>query len=246
MSGIGFFVDIFFAVAAIIIVVTCAKRGFIKNVLRLICFVLSVVIAVTLCPMVSSFIADNWLDEKISDLVFEQVISLSQRNGGETFDIASLFETEQQDFMELLERFGVDADKLEESFRNITEGTEETVRELSDSIATSIVNAISSVLAFIILFVAAMIVLSLIAMLLDLVARLPVLKQLNAILGFLCGVVIACAFVFVFSTVGVYLLEKLYAIFPETIPANIQEESFVLKYFSGIDSILSLVNGSLK
>ena len=66
MSGIGFFVDIFFVVAAIIIVVTCAKRGFVKNVLKLICFVLSVVIAVTLCPMVSSFIADNWLDAKNS------------------------------------------------------------------------------------------------------------------------------------------------------------------------------------
>lgn len=246
MSGIGFFVDIFFVVAAIIIVVTCAKRGFVKNVLKLICFVLSVVIAVTLCPMVSSFIADNWLDAKISDLVYEQVISLSQREGGEKFDIASLFETEQEDFMALLERFGVDAEKLAEDFKNITEGTEETVRELADTVSTSIVNAISSVLAFVLLFVAAMIVLSLIAMLLDLVARLPVLKQLNAILGFLCGIVIAVAFVFVFSTVSVYLLEKLYAIFPETIPANIQEESFVLKNFSGIDSILSLVNGRVE
>ena len=243
MNGIGLFVDIFFVVAAIIIVAACAKRGFINNVLKLVSFILSVILAWMFCPMLSDYIAENWLDEKITGVVYEQVISLSQRNGGQTFDIASLFDTEQHDFMQLLQRFGVDVDSLASTFRSISEGTEETVMEMAQTISEKVVHALSVAIAFVLVFVAAIILLSLISALINTVAKLPVLKQLNTFLGFLCGVVIAIAFVYVFSTVGVFLLEKLYAIFPDTIPANIKEQSFILQHFSDIEPLIEFVEG---
>ena len=245
MSGIGFFVDIFFVVFAIMIVVISAKRGFIKNAMKLISFVLSVIIAVMLTPMFSGYIAENWIQENVSDYVNEQVISLSQRGGEDTFDIASLFNNEQEDFMGLLKRFGVDAEKLAEGYKSITEGSEAPVRELADKIADKVVNAIASVVAFVLIFFAALIVLSLLSLLLGLAAKLPVLKQLNTILGFLCGIVTAVAFVYVFATLGGFFLDKLHALFPATIPADIREESFVLTHFSGIDSIISLISGNI-
>ncbi len=242
MSGIGLFVDIFFVVFAVIIVAVSAKRGFIKNAMKLITFVLSVIVAVTLTPMFSGYIAENWIEENVNEYVCDQVISLSQRGGADTFDIASLFNEEQEDFMALLSRFGVDAEQLAEGYRSITEGTEATVKELADKIADAVVHALASVIAFLIIFVAALIVLSLISLLLGLAAKLPVLKQINALLGFVCGVIIAVAFVYVFATVSVYLFDKLHALYPDTIPANIREESFVLTHFSGIDSIIDLIS----
>ena len=227
MSGIGFFVDIFFVVFAIAIVALGAKRGFIKNAMKLITFVLSVVIAVTLTPMFSGYIAENWIRENVTDYVHEQVISLSQRGGEETFDIASLFNNEQEDFMDLLNRFGVDAE------------------ELADKIAEVVVNALASVIAFVLIFIAALIVLSLLSMLLGLVVKLPVLKQINTVLGFICGIISAVAFVYVFATLGVYLFDKLHALFPDTIPANIREQSFVLTHFSDIDLIVDMISGSI-
>jgi uncharacterized membrane protein required for colicin V production len=245
MSGIGFFVDIFFVIFAISIVEVGAKRGFIKNAMKLITFVLSVVIAATLTPMFSGYIAENWIEENVTDYVEEQVISLSQRGGEDTFDIASLFNNEQEDFMELLNRFGVNAEELAEGYRSITEGSEATVRELADKIADAVVNALASVIAFLLIFIAALIVLSLLSMLLGLVVKLPVLKQINTVLGFLCGIISAVAFVYVFATLGVFFLDKLHALFPDTIPANIREQSFVLTHFSGIDSIIELISGTI-
>ena len=110
--------------------------------------------------------------------------------------------------MELLNRFGVNAEELAEGYRSITEGSEATVRELADKIADAVVNALASVIAFLLIFIAALIVLSLLSMLLGLVVKLPVLKQINTVLGFLCGIISAVAFVYVFATLGVFFLDK--------------------------------------
>ncbi|MBQ2733313.1 MAG: CvpA family protein [Clostridia bacterium] len=245
MSGIGFFIDVFFVVFAIIIVAVGAKRGFIKNAMKLIAFVLSVIIAVTFTPMFSGYIAENWIKDDVNEYVTEQVISLAQRGGEDTFDIASLFDNEQVDFMAMLDRFGVDSEALAESYRAITEGSEETVKELAEKIADTVVNALAAVLAFVIIHAAAYIVLSLISLLLGLVAKAPVIKQLNTALGFICGVITAVAFVYVFATISVYFFDKLHAIFPDVIPANIREESFVLTHFSGIDTLIEMISESI-
>lgn len=241
MNGIGLLVDIFFVLAAIIIIVVSTKRGFIKNVIRLISFILAVVLSVAFCPYLADIISEKWLDEKIGDMVYEQVASLAQREGGESYDIASLFDSEQQDFMELLERFGVDTEKLAENFKAISEGTESTVRELADKVSDSIVSGLSNILAFLAIFIVLSIVFGIIAWILELVARLPVLKQLNGILGFVCGVVLAIGFVLVFSTVALYLFDKLAVLFPETIPADLASESFILSNFSNIESVKDLL-----
>ena len=240
MKGIGLLIDIIFALTAIIIIVVSTRRGFIRNIMRVVSFVLSIIIAATFCTTVAGIISSRWLDSKVSGIVGEQIASLSQKEGGESYDLERLFDTEQSDFMKLLQRFGADVDQIAEDYGAITAGTEETVRELSERISHSITDVLSRVLAFLGLFLASILVLSLISWLLGLVARLPVLKQLNGFLGFLCGVILAAGFLFVFSTVGLYLFEQLHAVFPDSIPESIAEDSFALKHFSSIDSIKAL------
>ena len=240
MKGIGLLIDIIFALTAIIIIVVSTRRGFIRNIMRIVSFVLSTIIAATFCKTVAGIISSRWLDAKVSGIVGEQIASLSQKEGGESYDLERLFDTEQSDFMKLLQRFGADVDQIAEDYGAITAGTEETVRELSERISHSITDVLSRVLAFLGLFLASILVLSLISWLLGLVARLPVLKQLNGFLGFLCGVILAAGFLFVFSTVGLYLFEQLHAVFPDSIPESIAEDSFALKHFSSIDSIKAL------
>ena len=240
MKGIGLLIDIIFALTAIIIIVVSTRRGFIRNIMRIVSFVLSIIIAATFCKTVAGIISSRWLDAKVSGIVGEQIASLSQKEGGESYDLERLFDTEQSDFMKLLQRFGADVDQIAEDYGAITAGTEETVRELSERISHSITDVLSRVLAFLGLFLASILVLSLISWLLGLVARLPVLQQLNGFLGFLCGVILAAGFLFVFSTVGLYLFEQLHAVFPDSIPESIAEDSFALKHFSSIDSIKAL------
>ena len=131
MKGIGLLIDIIFALTAIIIIVVSTRRGFIRNIMRIVSFVLSIIIAATFCKTVAGIISSRWLDAKVSGIVGEQIASLSQKEGGESYDLERLFDTEQSDFMKLLQRFGADVDQIAEDYGAITAGTEETVRELS-------------------------------------------------------------------------------------------------------------------
>ena len=143
--------------------------------------------------------------------------------------------------MEILEKFGVDFDALAQTFENISNGTEQTVRELADNIVEKVVNGISTVLAFVALFFASLLVLWLVSLILGLVVKLPVLKQLNTLLGIVCGLVTSLAVFYLFATLGVLLIEKLSAVYPAISPDQIRENSFILKNFSSLKSILSLV-----
>ncbi|MBR6742316.1 MAG: CvpA family protein [Clostridia bacterium] len=241
MNGIGLLIDIFFIVVALIIVIVSAKRGFVKNVIRLASFILSIIIAVTFSPTLSEYIAEKWVAPAVTEGVYEDIVAISQRNGGTTFDIASLFATEHEEFVEILEKFGVDFDALAQTFENISNGTEQTVRELADNIVEKVVNGISTVLAFVALFFASLLVLWLVSLILGLVVKLPVLKQLNTLLGIVCGLVTSLAVFYLFATLGVQLIEKLSAVYPAISPDQIRENSFILKNFSSLKSILSLV-----
>lgn len=241
MNGIGLLIDILFIVAAIIIVILSAKRGFVKNVIRLASFIISIIIAVSFSPELSEYVAEKWISPAVTEGVYEDIVAISQRNGGTSFDIASLFETEHPEFVELLEKFGVDYESLAKTFDKISNGTEQTVHELADSIAQKVVNGISTVLAFISLFLASMLVLWIVSLILTLVVKLPVLKQLNALLGIVCGLVTSLAVFYIFSTLGVLLIDKLSAVYPAIDPEQIVENSYILKNFSSLKSILSLV-----
>ena len=221
MNGIGLLIDILFIVAAIIIVIVSAKRGFVKNVIRLASFILSIIIAISFTPMLADFISDKWIAPAIRDGVYEDIIAISQTSGGESFDIAALFSTENEDFMAIVNSFDVDVEALQNTYENISSGTEETVRELADSIVSKVVHGISTVIAFVALFFVSLFVLWIVSLILTLVVKLPVLKQLNTLLGIVCGLATSVAVFFVFATLGVQLLQKLSAVYPNVIHADI-------------------------
>ena len=57
MKGIGLLIDIIFALTAIIIIVVSTRRGFIRNIMRIVSFVLSIIIAATFCKTVAGIIS---------------------------------------------------------------------------------------------------------------------------------------------------------------------------------------------
>ncbi len=225
----GIFVDIFFVVAVLIIIIVCTARGFVKTMIRLFSFILSLAIAIIFCSQLAGVIADKWLNDPITGKVEEKIGSLAQKADGVTYDLSALFGEKQPEFFDLLTRYSADKGALEEDYGTITDGTESTVRDLSRRISAPIVRILSYVIAFAVLFIGSALVLLIVSAILNSVAKLPVLKQLNSFLGFLCGLLLAAAFVFVFATVAVYLFDKLAVVYPDTIPVNLREDSFFLK-----------------
>ena len=236
----GIFVDIFFVVVALIIIIVCTARGFVKTAIQLASFILSFVIAILFCSQLAGFIAENWLDRPITDKVEEKIASLAQKADGVTYDLSSLFGEKQPEFFDLLTRYRADKGALEQDYGTITDGTQSTVRDISKRVSAPIVKVLSYVIAFAILFIGSALILLIVSAILNSVAKLPVLKQLNGFLGFLCGVILAAAFVFVFSTVAVYLFEKLAVVYPDTIPSTLKEDSIFLKYCSDFKVLAQL------
>lgn len=236
----GIFVDIFFVVVSLIIIIVCTARGFVKTAIQLVSFILSLVIAILFCSQLAGFIAEKWLDRPITDKVEEKIASLAQKADGVTYDLSSLFGEKQPEFFDLLTRYRADKGALEQDYGTITDGTQSTVRDISKRVSAPIVKVLSYVIAFAILFIGSALILLIVSAILNSVAKLPVLKQLNGFLGFLCGVILAAAFVFVFSTVAVYLFEKLAVVYPDTIPSTLKEDSIFLKYCSDFKVLAKL------
>ncbi len=240
MNGIGIFVDIFFVAAIILTVVISTKRGFVRTVMKAITLVLAVIIAVMFCSMVGEIIAENYLYDEINGFIFEKIATLAQN--GEFYDLATLFEDQPAEFKDMLSRFGADIDKLAGDFRAMSEATEDTIAELAETISSAVVLSLSKILAFFIILIVSIIALSLISFILGLVTKIPVIHSLDTFLGFILGVGIAFLIVVTLSTLISELSDRLYAIFPNSVPENIREESFFLKAFADFDFIKSLVS----
>jgi len=96
---------------------------------------------------------------------------------------------------------------------------------VSSFLATIAIN----VMAFIILFILAMIIIGILSSLLDLVAKLPVLKQVNHISGFLVGLVTGVLMLWVLS-LGLYLFISMQG--TSNLQALIDDSPFVLIFYN--------------
>ena len=91
-------------------------------------------------------------------------------------------------------------------YGSMTEATHETLFDLAQSIATPITKLLSNVAGFLIVFVLAFLLFFLFTGILAKIFELPILKQVNHLLGFLLGVLLAMLYAVLFCVIGSYLL----------------------------------------
>ncbi len=197
--------DIAAAVFAVVFSVYMMKKGGMKAVLSLASFVLSVIIASSCYPVMTQKLYDTPLYETIKEKVYEKIAENGEEDELESIDAMPGF------------------------VRNsVLMNVDEAIGNMKQKIAENIANLILKAICFVLAVIATKIILALLIGVLDLCAKLPVIRQLNGLVGFCSGAVVSVLVVWIASCViGVMATGN------ETCK-NIAEESYVIDFMSNI------------
>lgn len=223
--------DVLLIAVVAVFVLFGIKRGFIKSFVSLLGIIISLAIAFYLSTPISNFIFSNILRNPIHDKITEAV-SAQLPDSANKDDIKLEI---PEELLSLAKSLGIDVEeKLNVDFsKDVDEILNNTADTIVDDIAAPIVTKLVWVICFIILFVLASIVVKLIASALNLVAKLPILKSANKLLGGVVGlfegVLVAVVICLALSTILKFSSDGIFGITNESV-----NDSFIFAKISSL------------
>lgn len=226
------------------------RIGLVKSVMDAASAVLSFFAAMFFTPFLGPFIAETFIKGALSAEVSETLTSLLGLSGdGAGRTTEQLFANMSGSRLpEMLARFGVDTDKFVEQFSSSEPATRELVTKMSDAIVTPVAYMVAGIVAFILIFVVTAIILKIVTAVIGVAFELPALKQFNEVAGLAFGAVSAVFYAIVLSNVFVHLAGTLSVFDPTAFSADMIEETYLVRLFSGLrlsmlTDILSNIGG---
>ena len=192
-------------------IISYTRQGFVKAVLGFGKTLISAIVAAFFGPKVSAFIAEKLIGTRIAQRVYGILLSLYS-GSTDAFDLTLLFEQLPEGFVRMVERFGGSISELEAQYGNMTAATQENLMSFSQSIAQPITRIISDLFGYLLVFLAAYVCFALFANLISKVFEIPMLKQINHILGFILGLVFGALNTLIFCFFGKFLIPFIAAI----------------------------------
>lgn len=200
--------DIAAAVFVVVFSVYMMKKGAVKAVLSLVSFLLSVIIASSCYPVMTQKLYDTPLYEAIKEKVTQQMSEKSEEDELDSIDAMPNF--------------------VRDSVLTDIDGAIDSVKQ---KIAENIANLILKAICFVLAVIATKIILTILIACLDVVTKLPGIRQLNGLIGLCSGVVVSLLVVWIAScviSVGATGNEKC---------KSIAEESQVIGVMSNVVSV---------
>lgn len=228
----GWIFDIFLIIIFSLVVTIDTKRGFVRAVWGFARAAASVMLSLIFGSPVGMLFNKLFMLDAVTDTVYATLEPMVSFTNG-SYDVSSVFENNEA-FSNLLSRFGVTAESLQAHFGNASNATQDTVREMAEHIATPVADTLSTVLGFVAVFVVAMIALYIVGKVVDLLAKLPVIKTLNAFLGAVFGAASGLIYVWVICLAFSLVIE--YRVAGQTIDSliGIIKDSYLFNVFCNI------------
>lgn len=162
------------------------KKGFVKTVLSLVSLIISFAVAQSLAAPVAAWANEAFAKEAVSSYV-ENYIEDSFENSGIDYSSGlSSDENVPDEITAMLEKYGV-------SFSDIAEGASQSVERLAEEIAEKILDAVLlpvlEAVAFLAIYIVCSLILKMLTGIVCTVFKLPVIKQINGLLGGILGAV---------------------------------------------------------
>lgn len=149
------------------------KRGGMKALLSLGGFVLSIVVASMLYPYLTEWVYETPLPENLEEIVREAV----------------KMEDSEEAKMENIDAL---PDFVREAF---LETAETAVESFSDTFAKTVTRLIINIIVFVLLIAVTKLIVSLLSGAVNVIGKLPLIHEINALVGFGCGLAISLAVV---------------------------------------------------
>lgn len=187
------FLDISLLIIIVATVLSCWFKGFVRSVFGLAKSLLCMVMAYLFGPMVSSWIAERWIDGRVTQFVYDRLLSMFDA-GAESFDLTQVQIKLPSWLNFILEKMGLNVTTLAGDLANQTEADADGLWQLSSTLARPVANLFSNLIGYAIVFLIAMLLFSVIAGVLIKIANLPVLRKIDRALGLVLG--IGCALIY--------------------------------------------------
>ena len=214
------------------------KRGFIKTVSGVVALAAALAVSSLFCTPVSEYVYDKTIEPSIIDIVDTQ---MEEVKGSATEKLVHTYESLPGVVKTLLVQTGIDSGEkfaLSVPFYGITSVSQE-IAGMIRPILLPLVNALCSLVLFLVAYIAA----SLILRVLNIVAKLPLLKQLNKTLGTIGGIVAGALWALV--AVTVIQLVAAFGIADGVITLQTVSETLLINWLIGINPLGGALVGIL-
>ena len=235
----GSLMDLIMVAFVLTVIIVNTKRGC-KTLLNLMVTVCAFAAAYFFGPDVGEYFTLDVITENIESVIHDVLVSVVG-DTAESVTVSDLFSEIPESFESLLERTGANVDKLVESIGEMTIVSEETLGDIARRLAEPVGEWLAVALGCVTVFVAALIVLHIVKWLIQLIIKLPVLKQANYVLGFLVGIISAFIWSWVICTAVSLIIEySLLGEYNATL-ARIAETSYFFGFFRDF-ALVDLLN----
>lgn len=225
-------IDIIIILAAVASVYGGIVRGFVKSASGFISLILALTATYMFASPAAEWLDRNAVSERVGAIVSDSITSIVTA-GEQKLALADIFADRPEALDSIASRFGFDPDEVGEYYSDkLAEKTDsEAIEKLSDYIAAPTSAAISRVLAAAGVFLIALIALKFAFFILDLICRLPVLDQLNTLLGLIFGILSAIVFAWAISNIAVGVIRAFSTIRGDIFNQTVIDGSVILKFF---------------
>ena len=180
--------DIFLLLVLLLVTVISTRRGFVRSVWSSVTMIGSFAVAYAFGPALGEYFCLEYILPKVTEYTFEIIKGLITATE-DSYNISELFTSLPEDFVLLAENCGADLNGLQAEFLSAIEISQDSVYELASSIARPLSQTLSHAVGIIITFFAAVIVLTVIGFIVKIIAKIPVIKTLDGVLGFVFGII---------------------------------------------------------
>ena len=204
--------DVIFVAIGLLIVLVCAKRGFLKNLIRSCRLLIAVLITYFFGGHVASFLYNSFIGNMVRSFMYPSIKNIYDQTAGAI---------DPQEALSKIPKFLRTAE-LEGKLNTISTSGDAWVDSVTDTVSSPIASLISNIIAYVLVFIVALIALFFVVKLLDsVIEKVKILDRINTILGAVWGLLSALMVMFMVSS----LMKLFFAHSP------IYTESTVIRFF---------------
>lgn len=244
-------VDIILVVIFLIILIFFTKYGLDRALYKIGKAWLALACSFFIGPTITGFLEDIFFTGFITDAVHSSLVELIEHNAN-GYNLAELFASLPQNFVNFLDSFGASLTALELEFGSYTEASSEIISAMAERIATPCVSTISSILGQIIGFLVPWLFFKWIAYELKKDSKHSFFRFFDHVGGFIVGVALGYLAVMGLSVLTRTVFQVIIAFNSNVQLMTIYDNSFVFKFVAEFDifgiiaNIFQTVSSSLQ
>lgn len=227
----NYLLDIFLFLLFLLITIISTERGFVDSVWSSVTIIGSFIVAYLFSSVVGEWICDNFVLKHISEYAYDIVESLIENNA-DSYNIAGLFESLPEEFITLAQNCGADISALEAQFASSLTLSSAELYSFAESVAAPLSQTLSNAIAIVSIFLISLLIFWLVGLVVKVIVKIPIIKTLNSLLGFVFGVLKGLVIVWILCVTLSIFVERGF-MDPETVEVlnNLTKESYIFNFF---------------